>query len=58
MTCSGDAGAEHVILINVFKIEPARQQDLVELLTRAIEGSERLEEMPHFMLRLPARAIH
>ena len=38
MTCSRHAGDEHVILINVFTIEPARQQDLVELLTRATEG--------------------
>jgi quinol monooxygenase YgiN len=30
-----------VVLINVFTVEPARQQDLVELLTRATEGSVR-----------------
>jgi quinol monooxygenase YgiN len=30
-----------VILINVFTVEPARQQELVDLLTRATEGSVR-----------------
>ena len=30
-----------VILINVFAVEPARQQELIELLIRAIEDSVR-----------------
>jgi quinol monooxygenase YgiN len=32
---------EPVVLINVFTVEPARQQDLVDLLTRATEASVR-----------------
>jgi quinol monooxygenase YgiN len=39
VTCSKHANDEHVILINIFSIEPARQHELVELLTRATEGS-------------------
>jgi len=39
VTCSKHANDEYGIPINVFTIEPARQQELVELLTRATERS-------------------
>ena len=45
----------HVVLINIFTVEPANQQRLIDLLTRATEGSVR--RAPGFMSATLHRSV-